>query len=174
MKKIHVKKHEKSYSKKSKKRGTFPVRDHDRHIKSSHSISKKIAKSYVGYRYMDERSEERKIHNKNYQKKLFIQKCAEAIMYHTPTLREIVVGYKIASNIYSIWNDFSIISQKDGKVNVAADIVKVGLSMYQVKMMYDLIDNRVPVNEKLDTKKILENVFLDLTKEEISLVFSSI
>ena len=123
---------------------------------------------------MDERSEERKIHNKNYQKKLFIQKCAEAIMYHTPTLREIVVGYKIASNIYSIWNDFSIISQKDGKVNVAADIVKVGLSMYQVKMMYDLIDNRVPVNEKLDTKKILENVFLDLTKEEISLVFSSI
>jgi len=41
-------------------------------------------------------------------------------------------------------------------------------------MMYDLIDNRVPVNEKLDTKKILENVFLDLTKEEISLVFSSI
>jgi len=141
----------------------------------SKKLSKKNAKSYGRYRYMDERSEERKIHNKNYQKRIVMQKCLEAIMYHTPTLREIVIGYKIASNIYSIWNNFSTVSQREDKVNVAADIAKAGLSMYQVKMMYGLIDNKeVLENEKLDAKEILRNVFLDLTKEEISLVFSSI
>ncbi len=96
------------------------------------------------------------------------------MLYQTPVAKEIVIGYKIASNVYSIWNDFNTISQKEGKVNFVEDTARAGLSIYQIKMMYDLIDNRVPVNEKLDTKKILENVFLDLTKEEISLVFSSI
>lgn len=176
----YVKKYVRRFPKRkngSRRSGKCSVSDYSRKGGKRHRSkkpSKKIVKSYVGYRYTNNRGEERKIHNKNYRKKLIIQRCAEAIMYHTPALREIVIGYKIVSNVYSIWNDFNTISQKEGKVNFVEDTARAGLSMYQIKMMYDLIDNRVPVNEKLDTKKILENVFLDLTKEEISLVFSSI
>jgi len=112
---------------------------------------------------------------KNYDRtKLIVQKFVETLLYQTPVGREITLSYKIALNVCSIWNDFNTISQKEGKVNFVEDTARAGLSIYQIKMMYDLIDNRILVNERLDTKKILENVFLDLTKEEILLVFNSI
>jgi len=124
------------------------------------------------------RKEGKRLRSKKPSKKIvksyIVQKFVETVLYQTPVGREITLSYKIALNVYYIWNDFNTISQKEGKVNFVEDTARAGLSIYQIKMMYDLIDNRIPVNERLDTKKILENVFLDLTKEEILLVFNSI
>ena len=133
--------------------------------------SKNIGRSYFNVRYRDNLMKKKKNYDRT---KLIVQKFVETLLYQTPVGREITLSYKIALNVCSIWNDFNTISQKEGKVNFVEDTARAGLSIYQIKMMYDLIDNRIPMNERLDTKKILENVFLDLTKEEILLVFNSI
>lgn len=104
------------------------------------------------------------------EEKYLLRKFGEAVLSQSsPVVGEIIMGYKIASNVYYVWEDLNTIFQKKDKTTTVKNIANVGLSLYHIETMYDLIKKEKPYAEK-----ILKDVFLDLTRGEISLVLRSI
>jgi len=61
--------------------------------------SKNIVRSYFNIRPRDNTMRKKKNYDR---KKLIMQKFGETVLYQTPVAREIMLSYKIASNIYDV------------------------------------------------------------------------
>lgn len=106
-----------------------------------------------------------------------IKKAARVAIHFVPIGREISLCYSTAKLLYSSWDNISKAYQTSDDNQMKQEIsgfaregVRTGLTEYQTDYIWEGIEDRVPGDDKYESKQLLFGIMSNVSEEEISLV----